>query len=141
MTARRRSKAIYLDTGPLYALADKRDQHHPRALSIFASLEKAGVPLSCPISNLLELHTLTLRRKLKNAAAIAQVAFENYGPVYPQAADMQAALEAVAKFNDQRVTLADAVLAGMARRAGAQVFTFDERHFALLSAEVYQASA
>lgn len=128
---------VYVDTGPLYALADKRDQDHQRALKAFTALHKSKTPIRCPISTILELHMLTLRRKLKNAATIARVTFDNYGPTYPEAADMQAALESVAKFNDQGVSLADALLASMAKAANARVLTFDDRHFGLMGAEVY----
>jgi uncharacterized protein len=129
---------VYLDTGPLYALADRRDQGHSRALQLFTRLKEVRARLMCPTSTLLELHSLTLYKGLRNAHVVASVAFRSYIAVYPQAFDIEAGLEIVARFSDQGVTLNDAVLASMCRREGAKVLTFDHRHFRLMGAEIYE---
>lgn len=129
---------IFLDTGPLYGLMIPRDQHHHAAVEAFAALDGAGVQL--PFTTALELHRLIVHRKPRDpglALSVMQRLLERYPLAMPTNEDAEAALELLSRYRDQAITLADAVLASMAARAGARVLTFDRRHFGLLGAEVY----
>lgn len=130
-------RPVYVDTGPLYALADPRDQAHERALAAIKVLQERRIQAICPTSTLLELHTLCLRRRPERAAAVTYAAYNNYAIVHPEGEDYQAGLELVGKFSDQGITLTDAVLANIAKRRGGLVFTFDERHFRLMEAQLF----
>jgi predicted nucleic acid-binding protein len=112
---------VLIDTTPLYALADRQDADHDRALQVFKRLTGEGnVTLQIPAPVVFELHRLRLYRK-------------PFEPAHPEATDFEMELEQLGRFPDQRITLADGVTASMAKRLKARVFTFD-RHFSLLGA-------
>ena len=135
---------IYLDTGPLKGLLDPHDQAHQRSRELFRRATDERVRMVTPYPTLLELHRVLLYRKppRSDAARFAVTALrrvtETYPIVYPAQEDAAAAPAFLARFDDQKITLADATLAGMAARAGATVMTLDTRHFGRMGAEVYQ---
>jgi predicted nucleic acid-binding protein len=107
---------VYLDTGPLYALADKRDQNHSKALELFTQLAATGAQLICPTSTLLEFHNLMVYKGIREAHTVAATTYRSYAYKRPDDEDIRTALEIIAKYSDQGVTLTDAVLASMAKR-------------------------
>jgi predicted nucleic acid-binding protein len=116
------------------------DQHEARAREAFASLpQEARVIVPAPV--LQELHQLIVHRKPRNPSyalrAVTKV-LEVYPLVFHTQGDVKTALELLAQYPDQTITLADAMLVSMAKREGARVLTFDHRHFGLMGAEVYQ---
>jgi len=133
-------KAVYLDTTPLYATVDKRDQNHGRALALFERLEREGVKAHCPLPTVLELHRLLIIRKPADpgrAHAVAQWALEVFTLVLPTEEHIKEARATLRQFNDQRLTLTDATIAAMASRDGAAVLTFDRHHFGWMGVPVY----
>jgi predicted nucleic acid-binding protein len=60
-----------------------------------------------------------------------------FGALYPGEADAEHARASLRRFSDQRISLTDATIAALAVREGAQVATFDLRHFTLMGAAVY----
>ena len=124
---------VLLDTSPLYALVERRDQGHDRALELFGRLAEERADLSCPLPTALELHSLLLKRKPsqpQEAHETVRKVLGVYPLVFPLQEDAQAALGWLERYADQRMTLTDVILASMARRLEAQVLTFDLRHLA-----------
>lgn len=140
-----RPPLIFLDTGPLKALLDTRDQFHQRSRHMFALATASRARLRTPVPALLELHRLLIQRRQSphDTAAAAHRALaalvEAYPPEHTVETDMSHALESLARFPDQKITLADASIASMALRLGALVMTLDERHFRLLGARTFSA--
>jgi predicted nucleic acid-binding protein len=134
---------VYLDTGPLKGLLDPHDQAHERARELFRQATDQGARLLTPYPALLELHRLLMYRKpprsdaAKLAVTALQRVMESYPAVHPSPEDAQAAVRLLARFDDQKITLADATIATMAVRAGAQVMTLDQRHFRMMQASVW----
>lgn len=129
---------IFLDTAPLYALLDARDQAHERALAVFG--QAANDTLVCPLPTALELHGLLVKRKPSDPGAAHEAArdvLRAYPLVFPTRDDTDAAADLLARYSDQRLTLTDALVASMAAREGVRVLTFDERHFSLMRAQPY----
>jgi predicted nucleic acid-binding protein len=130
---------VLLDTTPLYALADRQDADHDRALKTFKRLSLAGnLTLQIPAPVVFELHRLRLYRKpFEPGVALSEIKqiVQRFPIAHPEASDFEMALEQLARFPDQRITLADGVTASMAKRLDARVFTFD-RHFSVLGAVV-----
>jgi predicted nucleic acid-binding protein len=128
---------VLIDTTPLYALADRQDADHDRALKVFKRLSLEGnVTLQIPAPVVFELHRLRLYRKpFEPGTALLEIKqiVQRFPIAHPEPTDFDVALEQLGRFPDQRITLADGVTASMAKRLEARVFTFD-RHFALLGA-------
>ena len=134
---------VYLDTGPLKGLLDPHDQAHARSRELFKRATNNHARILTPYPALLELHRLLMYRKppRSDAAKLATTALrrvmETYPVVYPAQEDTEAALALLARYDDQKITLADATIASMAARAGAAVMTLDTHHFGLMGVEVY----
>lgn len=129
---------IFLDTTPLYALLDARDQAHERALAVFG--RAVNDMLICPLPTVLELHGLLVKRKPsdpRSAHETTRDVLKAYPLVFPTQDDTDAAARLLARYSDQRLTLTDALIASMAAREGVRVLTFDERHFSLMGVEPY----
>jgi predicted nucleic acid-binding protein len=130
-------KLVLIDTTPLYSLADRQDANHAQALAVFGRMvAEGGVIAKTPTPVVFELHRLRLYRKpFEPGEALRDVKkiLTRFPIIDPEPDDVMLALEELARFPDQRITLTDAVTTCMARRLGARVLTFD-RHFALLGA-------
>jgi predicted nucleic acid-binding protein len=129
---------ILADTGPLYAAVDIDDQYHHRAQRELGDAEHEGLLVVIAYPVLLEAYTLILRRLGIPAAltwldevltaSVLQIA----GPD-----DFVQAARAVRSFEDQPLTLVDAVLARLAIRLDTPVWTYDH-HFDLMGAAVWR---
>ena len=66
---------MLIDTTPLYALADRQDADHDRALKVFKRLSLEGnVTLQIPAPVVFELHRLRLYRKpFEPGAALLEI--------------------------------------------------------------------
>lgn len=140
MSARRTTpRLIYLDTGPLYALGARGDEHHVRAVRSFtalAALPGASVRVPAPVA--LELHRLRLYRKPSDPAAALRelrAVLARFPLAHPTPEQFAAALDLLEEHGDLRATLTDALLAAMSRSDGAQVLTFDA-HLGVLGADL-----
>lgn len=131
-----------MDTGPLLALLSRRDSKHGAATSILETLENENADVSCAYPAALETHRLMLTRGVgvSQAHGLITDALEVFAPVLPAVEDLDEAIGNLKRYNDQKITLADATIAAMARREKWVVLTFDQkqRHFELMGAEVYR---
>ena len=133
---------MLLDTGPLFALLNRRDSKHGAATRILETLETEDAEVGCAYPAALETHRLLLTRgvNVTQAHALMRDALGVFTPVLPTAEDVDEALGSLKRYADQKITLADATIAATARRERQVVLTFDQkqRHFELMGAEVYR---
>ncbi len=133
------NRAILADAGPLFAAVDPDDMHHKRAQNELkvAAREKRDVIVS--YSTLLETHSLLLRRLGRQSAEnwLTDV-LASSRLVNPAAEDYIAAAMKLATFNDQSITLFDAVLGALAVRLDIQVWTYDH-HFDVMRTKVWRS--
>jgi hypothetical protein len=99
-------KAIIADRGPLYAEVDRDDQYHARSRSELKKInqEKLAIIVSYPI--FLEAHKLILYSGgLKAALSFSERLITQTNLLNPTSNDYQEALELIARFPDQSITL------------------------------------
>lgn len=136
------SRRVFIDTTPLYAFLTPRDQAHQRARAAFRQLGIDRLEPVLPYPALLELHRLLVTRKptaTERAHGLLEEVLEMFPYELPTRDDVAEARATLQRYRDQRITAADATIAAMARREGASILTFDERHFSLMGADVYRA--
>lgn len=136
------ARQVLLDTGPLYALLYERDRKHDLTVEVLAELEAADTEVLCAYPAALEAHKLALNRgrfTVDHVHDLIVEALEVFETTMPTPEDRADALQNLKRYRDQKITLTDATIAAMAKRAGMTVLTFDQdqRHFQLLGAAVY----
>ena len=131
-------RAVFADTGPLYAAVDPDDLHHARAQRELKRLsrDKREVVLAYP--TLLETYTLVLFR-LGNQAASAWLRDTLGGAalINPTPEDYREAASKLSHLPDQPITLFDATVAVLAIRLQIEVWTYDH-HFDVMHAAVWR---
>lgn len=135
MIATSKSRHVLADTGPLYALADPSDQYHTRAHKDLDRLIASGQTVAVTFLTLAEAYTLVLRR-LGTAYAHQwlQQLIDGSVLINPEPRDYFVAFDFIRTFQDQSVTVFDAVAAAVGNRLDLAVWTYD-RHFDLLKTE------
>lgn len=136
---------VLLDTGPLFALLYDRDGKHRAAVALLTELEAAGAEVTLAYPAALETHRLMLvhpQITVGRAHELIGDALEVFTPMMPVREDADAAQGSLQRYRDQKISLTDATIASMSRRAGMSVLTFDARlrHFELMGAQVYTGS-
>lgn len=119
---------MIVDSGVLYALADRDDRNHASAREV---LDRVGMRI-VPEPVVVEVDQLILKR----LGVDAEVAFlrslqGRWLIVEPSTrADRERAAEVVAQYRDLRIGYVDAVIVAMAERLGERIIaTVDRRHF------------
>jgi len=125
-------KTLLVDTGAWYALADRSDRHHAKAVAVYPELLRKRRYLTT--TNLIVAETFTLiRRAIGHAAAIFFLSSIAASPrvmkIYSDRTLEETAEEILRKYQDQDFSFTDAVsFAAMQRGRIAEAFSFD-RHF------------
>ncbi len=109
-------RAVLADSGPLYAVADKGDQHHQQALRQWQELDRVGVSVLVPYPVLLEAHRLVLYRLGTQAALEWLVEALDAPLMNPTHEDYMQALIIMRSLADQPISLVDATVAALSRR-------------------------
>lgn len=123
------------DSGPLYAIIDRSDQHHQRARDEFESIANAELSLTVIVPIVQETHRLLLQRiglhvaspwieEINAATVVIATNLDDY---------WQACLR-LAQYPDQRISVGDALVAVVSQRLQSPVWTFDH-HFDTLGAK------
>lgn len=131
-------RRVLADTGPLYALADRDDQYHSRARGEARRLAREHLEVVVCYPIVLESYTLVLHRLSGPVAErwLGEVMARS-GLVNPHPGDYQRAAERLQRFQDQGITLFDAVLAVLAESLDLPVWTFDH-HFDSMQVRVWR---
>lgn len=123
---------VVMDTGIIYALADRRDAWHGRAVAWFGGFKGrlvvpvTVVPEACYLLNthLFPEAEAAFVRSLTNGELKLEKVDE---------ADMARALEVLATYADANIGLVDATVVAVAERLkAATILTTDRRHFSLI---------
>ena len=132
------SLELIADAGPLLAAANRKDSFHQRAQAELRQARRDQRPVIVSYSTVLETHSLLLRRLGPESAEswLADV-LATGTMVNPTADDYTIAAMRLASFPDQPITLFDMVVALLAERLRAQVWTYDH-HFDLMRADVWR---
>ncbi|NJN59847.1 MAG: PIN domain-containing protein [Leptolyngbyaceae cyanobacterium SL_5_9] len=131
-------KGMIADTGPLYATIDPDDQYHDQAQSELKRIETDKLFVIVPIPVYLETYSLLLYRLgFSQALRFARECNDVACLVSPSLKHYQTAVAKVAQFPDQRITLADAVIAVLAAERALPVWTYDY-HFDVMRVQVWR---
>jgi len=134
------NRAVLADTGPLYAAVDPDDAYHRRACEDLRRLaqEKRSVVIAYP--TLLESHSLVLHRLGTRTATVwLKEILSASALLNPSPQDYLQAAARIASLPDQSVTLFDGIIAVLAKRTGAQVWTYDH-HFDVMRVRVWRVT-
>jgi predicted nucleic acid-binding protein len=129
--------AVLADTGPLYAAVDPDDTHHKRARRELRRLADEHQEVVVAYPTLLEAYTLVLFRLGKNAALRWLDEMTGAALVNPSAEDYRLAVARVRSFQDQPITLFDALVATLSSRLGLEVWTYDH-HFDVMRVSIWR---
>jgi uncharacterized protein len=122
---------LIVDTGILYALADRSDKHHKDARRIF---ERRAVRV-VPEAVVVEVDWLILERLGVDAEIAFLDAIATGNPVVESATfeDRARAAEIVAKYREAELGYVDAIVVAIAERLGDRIIaTVDRRHFSAI---------
>ncbi|MFA5786750.1 MAG: PIN domain-containing protein [Actinomycetota bacterium] len=122
---------MIVDTGILYALADRDDRHYRAARRVFALLEPKVVPEPVVVeTDWLILDHLGVDAEIAFLTGLAAGEFA----VEPcTRADRERAAQLVAQYRDARIGYVDAVTVAMAERLDeCRIATLDRRHFGMI---------
>jgi predicted nucleic acid-binding protein len=129
---------VLVDTGPLYALVDSSDGQHERAVAEAAILGESNVVILASWPTVLEGYTLVLHRLgTKVALQWLDEVSKSCGLVNPILAQYEQAMTLLRRFDDQAITLVDAVTAVLSAMSGWPVWTYDH-HFDVLGISVWR---
>ena len=131
-------RAVLADTGPLYAGVDSTDQYHQRALRERARLEESRLETVVVAPVLIEAHALCLYRLGREMSGqLATYIMSSGSFALPQESDYRVALQTTERYDDQSITLVDAIVAVMSKRLRLPVWTYDH-HFDVMQVEVWR---
>jgi predicted nucleic acid-binding protein len=119
---------VIVDTGILYALADRDDRHHQAAVEVFGSPEARVVPEPVVV----ETDWLVLDHLGVDAeeAFLRGLTERGLSVECPTRADRQRAAELVRQYRDLEIGYVDAVTVAVAERMKERrIATLDRRHF------------
>lgn len=129
---------ILADTGPLYALAMRRDALHERAQLELTDLKRQNKRLVISTSTLAETQSLLLRRETPQFVhAYLDALLRGSDLINPSVADYLQARALLKQFSDQRISLFDACLAVLSQTLKVPVWTFDA-DFDVMGVEVWR---
>ena len=129
---------VVADTGPLYAARDPNDDNHDRSQRDLRRLISQNLKVVVPYPTLLESYSLVMRELgIRTAHGFLEELVR--GSIFENASseDYQKASLRVLRYKDQDITLVDAVIAEVADRLDAPVWTFDH-HFDVMGANVWR---
>lgn len=122
-------KRVLVDTGPLYAILDRKDAHHAACVAALRSIPSPMVtcwPVLTEAAWLLRDHPAAVRRLL------TLVSLGKIEVCHADAAAVSWISEFMARYDDLGVQLADACLMYLAEHHGIDtVFTLDRRDFSV----------
>ncbi len=129
---------VLADTGVLYALQVRRDQHFHRATEELGLLKTAGVSVIACQPVLIEAYSLMLyRHGTSHALAFLTTLQQGSSWLSPIVSDTDAAFDLLKRYPDQALSFVDAHLAILSSRLGLAVWTFDA-HFERLHTKVWK---
>lgn len=129
---------ILADTGPLYALATPSDQYHERAYTEVGKLRQSSLSVITLYPILFETYSLLLRRLTPaRAHQWLEKTLQEVGVLSPSGRDYQDAVQRVAVYSDQTLSLYDGLLAVMSERLELPIWTFDT-DFDTMQADVWR---
>jgi predicted nucleic acid-binding protein len=118
------SGTVLADTGPLYAAVDPSDEHHERAREEIGRFNSEGLGVEVAYPTLCECYSLVL---YKLGAETAQRWLEEIqgGAFFmnPAPDDIREAATLIRRYQDQALSMFDAVTAGISRRLSLPVWT------------------
>ncbi|MCP5010145.1 MAG: hypothetical protein GY942_09225 [Aestuariibacter sp.] len=130
--------AVLADTGPLYALADPDDQYHDRARKELLAIQDEGRQTLVLYPTLMEAYTLISRYLgLNFAHAWLDSITTGTGLLNPAPEDYADSMAIIQKYDDQDITLFDAVVAVVSSKLQVPVWTFDS-DFDLMRSNVWR---
>ena len=131
---------VLIDAGPLYALVDPSDGFHSRARNELDLLHKRQAKILAASPIVMEAYSLTLHRLgLTVASRWLRSVSETAAVLNPAGSDISAAIQRIAGFPDQAITLFDSVLAELSDRLQIPVWTFDH-HFEVMQVRVWRSA-
>jgi predicted nucleic acid-binding protein len=129
---------VLVDTGPLYALVDPSDGLHGRAVAEAAMLAESSTVILVSWSTVLEGYTLVLHRLgIRIALRWLDDVSKSCGLLNPTLAHYEQAMTLLRQYDDQAITLVDAVTAVLSVTSDWPVWTYDH-HFDLLGIVVWR---
>ena len=132
------ANSILVDTGPLYALVDRRDQYHEMAVATQTTIAQSNTQVILPYPILCESYTLILYRfGNKTASKWLQQINECVGLINPTVNDYIDVKPLLEKYSDQRISYFDALLAVLSQKLWLPVWTFD-KHFTVMQCRILQ---
>ena len=128
------------DTGPLYAALDPSDDNHSRAREDIELLNSDGIGIMVAHTTLCECYSVILYKLGVGAAhgwlrEVGDRAFL----INPIPDDFEKAGDLLRGYQDQALSMFDAVTASLSRRLSLPVWTYDH-HFDVVRVEVWRGA-
>ena len=132
------SRTVLADTGPLYAAVDPSDEHHQRAQEEIGRLSSEGFGVAVAYPTLCECYSLVLYKLGVEVAQGWLGEVENGSFLMnPTPDDFSEAAGLIRRYEDQALSMFDAVAAVVSKRLGLPIWTYDH-HFDVIRVEVWR---